>query len=570
MLKMILNGVWGSVGTSVSVAAVATWASAVAHAGDLPTVTPLVVGGDNYNDLALVNSLSTAEFLAINNAGEWIVEALGEGSISMLITGTETSLPGTVIIAEGEDVPDPAPSDAVFLSLDEMRINNNGNFSANLFYAPPTNTDAVFFNTTLLITEGDVSTATGFAPGTVWVNWWGTYIDDNDSILLIGNVDEPRVGDTSDPAVVVVDDPAGAATQTVLAKEGDELVPGRFLANVSTSTHNNAFANGRAIVVIDLDGDTADDGILGLHDGSNWTVVIQEGTPCPLVPGRNWGTIGTATGVDINNNGDWAARTTLNAPLTDDTLIVKNGAEIIAREGDPVPALGGAFNFGNFSNTAVHIDDDGNVYYFASWNDTSQNSGLFRNDELLVRLGVTVADTGELLSSLSGGQANMVVADNGQFMLFEGTLTDPKTNANRQGAIFVDLRTAVLGDLDDDGDVDADDRAALCGTLGSSLGDPNYIPAADLNGDETIDHLDQQLFNDVLPLCGADVVNNTTFQPPADGVTDAADLAYLLGAWGSQPSCADFVTNKTFAPPPDGVVDAADLAFLLGAWGTCE
>ena len=38
----------------------------------------------------------------------------------------------------------------------------------------------------------------------------------------------------------------------------------------------------------------------------------------------------------------------------------------------------------------------------------------------------------------------------------------------------------------------------------------------------------------------------------------------------SDPCPADTVTSATFAPPADGVVDAADLAFLLGAWGPCE
>jgi hypothetical protein len=66
------------------------------------------------------------------------------------------------------------------------------------------------------------------------------------------------------------------------------------------------------------------------------------------------------------------------------------------------------------------------------------------------------------------------------------------------------------------------------------------------------------------------VVASVTFQPPADGVTDGADLAYLLGAWGNQPSCADFVTSRSFAPPPDGKEDGADLAVLLGAWGVCN
>lgn len=47
-----------------------------------------------------------------------------------------------------------------------------------------------------------------------------------------------------------------------------------------------------------------------------------------------------------------------------------------------------------------------------------------------------------------------------------------------------------------------------------------------------------------------------------DGLTNAADLALLLGHWGPNPqSPAD--TNG------DGVVDAADLAVLLSAWGTC-
>jgi hypothetical protein len=70
--------------------------------------------------------------------------------------------------------------------------------------------------------------------------------------------------------------------------------------------------------------------------------------------------------------------------------------------------------------------------------------------------------------------------------------------------------------------------------------------------------------------CLADLVSSATFQPPPDGVVDAADLAFLLGEWGAnEDSAADIVTSATFQPPEDGVIDAADLAFLLGAWGEC-
>lgn len=45
-----------------------------------------------------------------------------------------------------------------------------------------------------------------------------------------------------------------------------------------------------------------------------------------------------------------------------------------------------------------------------------------------------------------------------------------------------------------------------------------------------------------------------------DGTTDAADLAALLGAWGTPAGDVD----------GDGDTDAADLSALLGAWGACE
>jgi hypothetical protein len=47
----------------------------------------------------------------------------------------------------------------------------------------------------------------------------------------------------------------------------------------------------------------------------------------------------------------------------------------------------------------------------------------------------------------------------------------------------------------------------------------------------------------------------------ADGTVDAADLAILLGGWGTGGTVADI--------NGDGLVDGSDLAQLLGAWGGC-
>ena len=140
---------------------------------------------------------------------------------------------------------------------------------------------------------------------------------------------------------------------------------------------------------------------------------------------------------------------------------------------------------------------------------------------------------------------------------------------NEAGIILL-TPVSTSGDVNGDGQSDEQDRLTICSAMGASSGDRAYVAAADLNGDKFVDHLDLAMFNELMPPCLGDVVSSATFQPPPDGAVDAADLAYLLGAWGAQPSCADFVTSTTFMPPPDGVIDAADLAALLGAWGECE
>jgi predicted outer membrane repeat protein len=51
---------------------------------------------------------------------------------------------------------------------------------------------------------------------------------------------------------------------------------------------------------------------------------------------------------------------------------------------------------------------------------------------------------------------------------------------------------------------------------------------------------------------------------------DAAPCARANCALPPAACSGDIVDSATFQPPPDGVVNAADLAFLLGAWGVCR
>ena len=66
----------------------------------------------------------------------------------------------------------------------------------------------------------------------------------------------------------------------------------------------------------------------------------------------------------------------------------------------------------------------------------------------------------------------------------------------------------------------------------------------DVNGNGTPDGCESGLTGDV----------------NGDGVVDGADLAELLGAWGTDDPAADL--------DGDGTVGGSDLAIVLGAWGS--
>jgi hypothetical protein len=218
-----------------------------------------------------------------------------------------------------------------------------------------------------------------------------------------------------------------------------------------------AFAdNSRTVFIADLDGDTLDDGAIFQYDGSTLQQLAREGD-ASAVAGRNWGTL-IGVPLDVNNSGEWVMRGDLDGATTDDSLIVKNGAEVIAREGDPVPAAVGAFTFTNFGTGAVAIAENGDVIYFATWNDpdTTRNQGIFVNDELLAQKGVTIVD-GQVLTAISAVESNFSASPNGRFIVFEGALS-----GSIEGAFLIDRGEAdCVADFDGNGDVEVPDIFAF-------------------------------------------------------------------------------------------------------------
>jgi hypothetical protein len=380
-------------------------------AADPFPILPVVVEGDSVTGVGLVTTINN---LAINNIGEWLVEADTDFANSdedvVLLKN------GAVFLREGFGGLD-APAGAIIDSFDSVTLNNSSNGGFNFFLDPfPSGEDSgVYLNTNLVIQEGDISTAPGFTPGTPFIGFFDVKINNNDREMIIASIDDPAISSTVDRAVMIVDPGSGA--QSIVAKEGDVL-PGQVeaVADFGTGPHESAFNDNDAILYFaDLEGSTATDGAMYL----NLTLLAQEGSPSPLA-GRDYETL-SSRGNDLNNADQYVFKANLTGDSGTDEVLVKDGA-VFRQEGDPAPGGFSLTGFGTGSGP-IKIDDDGNVLWFGDWDDpdTNTDTGLFLNDLLLVQEGVSTID-GLLVDSIASGSDAFDLSVNGQWILFEATL----------------------------------------------------------------------------------------------------------------------------------------------------
>jgi hypothetical protein len=389
-----------------------------AVAGEIP-IFPLVLEDDTVTG---VGDVTRIDNLAVNGDGQWYVEADTDFSDSnqdqVLLTGV---VDGPFSLFLREDDPLPLPVGARLDSFDSININIGGNSGWNFFLdgTSGSNDDSgVYFVLDLVIQESDITTAPGLTPGTPYIGFFDAKINDPNQILIVASIDDPNISSSVDRALILVDNPGGAFTETLLAKESDELLPGRFVSDFGTGPHQSAINNSADVMYFaDLDGDTSTDGTIWI----NSTLLAQEGSPSP-VAGRNYQFL-SSRGLDLNASGEYVHKANLDGATADDDLIVKNGT-VFVREGDTLPAFA-PFSLTSLGTSSgpVQIDNAGNVLWFGDWNDpdTDIDTGLFLNDELLVQEGVTML-AGLLVDTISSGSDAFQLTDNGSYIVFEATL----------------------------------------------------------------------------------------------------------------------------------------------------
>lgn len=404
-------------------------AAVLSASASAQTITALTVEGDAIPGVGNVTSIQN---VTVNANGDWIVELDTDNANADIDNALLKN--GVLYLQEGQALP--APAGALLDSFDAVGLNSAGHSGWNFFLdgtAGTSDDSGVYFDDVLVIQESDISSAAAFSAGTPYIGFFEAVLNDANQILIVASVDDPAIASTVDRALVVAQvDAAGALlSETVFAKEGD-MLPGMvdFVADFGTGPHNFDFNDaGSVLFLVDGDGATTSDGYVYLDN----TLLAQEGTPSP-VPGRNWLSLSSSQRVALNNAGDWLHTGQLDAPTTDDQVIIKNGA-LFRQEGQSLPAIA-PFNFTSFGTSApVDMDDNGNVLWWGDWDDpdTTKDTGLFLNDTLLVQEGVTTIG-GVLVQSVAGVQDAFKISPDGRWVIFEADLA-----GGLNGAFLIDL-----------------------------------------------------------------------------------------------------------------------------------
>jgi hypothetical protein len=468
---------WFPLGATVVIASAAL-------GGLTPTISPLVLEGDDVPTIGLV---TTIDGIAVNNAGTWLVQA--DTNNADTEADNVVLRNGTLMLREGQPI---APSPATLDSFDSLTLNNAGESGYNFSLAGTAGTmddSGVYFGPgsepftpALVYQESDV--APDLSKGTPFIGFFDVKINNPTKgvrqLLIMSSVDDPAIATTVDRALYRIDvNDAGAATgSTLIAAEADVL-PGQTeaVADFGTGPHTSAINDaGDVMFVADLTPTTATDGVVYL----NSTIIAQEGSPSPIAD-RNWATLSTSVRVDLNNTGGYVHTGTLAGDTASDLVIIADDGKVI-QEGDTLPAIGGTFTFTGFGSGPVEIDDNGNVLWYGDWNDgdTTIDEGLFLNDQLLMQEGVTTVD-GVVVDIIRGVEDGYHMSNDGSHIIVEVELV-----GSIQGAVMITFVAPCPADTDGSGAVDVDDLIAVILGWGDCPAPPDPCDA-DIDGTGAVD-----------------------------------------------------------------------------------
>jgi hypothetical protein len=258
--------------------------------------------------------------------------------------------------------------------------------------------------------------------GTVYTGFEEVRINEIGQLLLIANIDDPSVQLNIEKVLVIwtLDGIGNLLTETKKDITGDIFLLGNGtpIGNFVSNPHHFSFNDsGSAMYAITLNtGSGGNDDAVCIDNAP----LAEEGFPAVAFPSRNW-TGFTTPEMGMNNAGDYVLSLSLDGSTLDNAVIVKNTTKF-AQEGDAVLGTSG-YILSSFGSGPVEIGDNGNVLWFAIWDDpvSAHDSGLMVNQNIIVEEGVTMAGP-NVITELTGLIDGYHMSSFGNVVIFEGKL----------------------------------------------------------------------------------------------------------------------------------------------------
>jgi hypothetical protein len=467
-----------------------------------------------------VGNIVLVQQVDVNNNGDWI--AVVDTDHPDLSSNSALLYNGALMFREGQALA--APAGAILDEFVSVSLSSTGAV-ASIFRlsGPGVPLQGLFLDNQLIVAVGDMSAGIG-AP---YVSMRGVKINGNNDLLLEGDVDDPAVPGTNNPALIRIQT-SPLLLDGAIVRQGDLLAANypRPLDFFGSLPQVNVAFNDRSdvlyVAILRFDGAPNDEQAVFF----NQSLLGQQGFPSPA--GLSYGTLAgpfNQKGVGLSNFGDHVFQAELS---NNRDILVRNGAVFVEEQvttfSDISPFV--IVNLGTVE--PVHIDDAGRVVWTGAWNAMFPAPfGLFRDDSLLVRENATMTAEGFTIQTLRHDQHAYQVSDNGQWIIFRAVIT----SSGRNGAFIIHLP-----DEDPDADTDGDELTdAAEAALGTDPANP------DTDGDGLSD--------------GAEVNEHGTLplDPDSDddGLMDGTELVMAMGS-----GCPGFLTADSDA---DGLLDGAEV-----------
>jgi hypothetical protein len=355
------------------------------------------------------------------------------------------------------------------------------------------NDTGVFWDSTVLRREGDVSIAPQVAPGTTYTRIWRTVVDSRGDYFVLARMNDPTVADTEVALVklgLTASCPPALAAEQVLVRTGNSIQNAgnvRFEAFHSLEKHGFAVnARGDFMYVAALEQAS------GLPSAQSAVVVNNRAVlrDFTMVPDGQGQIVGLPlAAVDLNDLGDYVIQVVLQEglPVLCDNqppgpiqawcvpygeAIVRGHASggantKLVQTGDPLPdaslgmpgeimlKVGRKLEHNNaLGSFPALLTNGGDLIWYGEWGHLDANddevqvgAGIFFNQKLIVQAGQELSGPDDVLLSIGLDplelRSAMVVSPDGRYLLFTGRRGEPG-GASPVSALFrVDLGASV-------------------------------------------------------------------------------------------------------------------------------